>query len=801
MEEDRQVPFAEHQERTIIGACLVDEQALNDAIEFVEVDDFYLDSHRKVFRVILDISETGNPVDLSLVAEELTRRKELKAIGGVPYLASLSEGLPRKLNVESYCRIVKQKSVLRGLLSVCQIGTTRAYDDAENPQAILEDLEQHILDLSEGQKSKGFESILDSVKEAGGIESYISKTFDPQALTGLSMGFTDVDRMTGGMQPKELTILAARPSMGKAQPMDANVLTPRGFLRMSEVRVGTRITGRDGGEYKVTGVFPQGRMDVYRVHLSDGTWTECTYDHLWWTQTRNERRRGLSGSVKTLRQIDQTMNRPDGGRRNHALPLVEPVRYKPSMPLKIAPYTMGVLLGDGCLSSRCSPVISNPEPDIYRRVQEELPASDRLSMSKDEITVRLSNRDADGANTTTRALRHYGLMGAVSDTKFIPEPYLRATIVERRRLLAGLLDTDGHVCETGKMMEYTTASELMANQVAELVRGLGGRCSMADRIPTYTYRGETRRGKRSYRLHISFGNSNPSFSEKHAARWESIKGGRLEHRSIVKVEQVGTRECQCISVDAPDSLYVTDNFIVTHNTAGALCVAINVVLEDWERVVAFFSAEMSKELLYKRMLATVAEVNVQRSMEGFLSREEERKLAGAVSRIADRKLMIDDTASISVTQMRAKARRLKQKEGRLDLIVVDYLQLLTGSKKYNNREQEVSSISRGLKALAKELGVPVLALAQVGRGAEQRSGANKRPMLSDLRESGSIEADSDVVIFIHRAEYYAAPDDEDVERGVAEWIVSKNRNGATGVRKLAYNANITKFMNLEVHHD
>jgi replicative DNA helicase len=167
------------------------------------------------------------------------------------------------------------------------------------------------------------------------------------------------------------------------------------------------------------------------------------------------------------------------------------------------------------------------------------------------------------------------------------------------------------------------------------------------------------------------------------------------------------------------------------------------------------------------------------------------------------KLFVDDTPGITLAEMRAKARRLKQQEGSLDLIVIDYLQLMTGStgasqKKFENRTQEVSSVSRGLKALAKELKVPVVALSQLSRGSEQRTG-DKKPLLSDLRESGSIEQDADVVCFIHREEYYDR-ENEDL-KGKAEIIIAKQRNGPTGSVHLAYIADYTRFENLDTAHD
>ena len=232
-------------------------------------------------------------------------------------------------------------------------------------------------------------------------------------------------------------------------------------------------------------------------------------------------------------------------------------------------------------------------------------------------------------------------------------------------------------------------------------------------------------------------------------------------------------------------------------TAWAINIAQNAAVHDG-KVVAVFSLEMSKESLLRRLLASEALVNSRKIQTGFLPKEDKGKLLSALERLMDSKMFIDDTPGITLAEMRAKVRRLKQQEGRLDLIVVDYLQLMTGTnttgkKGFENRTQEVSAISRGLKALAKEMKVPVLALSQLSRGSEQRGG-DKKPLLSDLRESGSIEQDADVVAFIHREEYYDR-DNEDV-KGKAEIIVAKQRNGPTGSVNLAYLADYTRFENL-----
>jgi len=225
-------------------------------------------------------------------------------------------------------------------------------------------------------------------------------------------------------------------------------------------------------------------------------------------------------------------------------------------------------------------------------------------------------------------------------------------------------------------------------------------------------------------------------------------------------------------------------------TAFAMNIAENASIED-QKVVGMFSLEMSREALLLRLLCSKARVDSHKMRTGSLWRDDMDKVVQAMEQLAHAPIFIDDTPGISLSEMRAKARRLQQSQGKLDLIIVDYLQLMSGgSRRYENRTQEVSAISRGLKGLAKELKVPVVALSQLSRAPESRGG-DHRPQLADLRESGSIEQDADVVAFIFREEVYK-PDEPELD-GVAEIIIAKQRNGPTGRVKMAFVKRSTRF--------
>jgi replicative DNA helicase len=206
--------------------------------------------------------------------------------------------------------------------------------------------------------------------------------------------------------------------------------------------------------------------------------------------------------------------------------------------------------------------------------------------------------------------------------------------------------------------------------------------------------------------------------------------------------------------------------------------------------VGFFSLEMSKEQLFLRLLTSEARIDAHRFRSGYLGEKDYSKLSQAMGKLAEARVFIDDTASIGVLEMRAKCRRLMAEHG-LNLVIVDYIQLMQGRGRFESRQQEIASISRSLKGLAKELSVPVVCLSQLSRASEAR--ADHRPQLSDLRESGALEQDADLVVFIYRADQYEKSEDNE---GVAELIVGKQRNGPTGSVKLAFLREYTRFENL-----
>ena len=365
-------------------------------------------------------------------------------------------------------------------------------------------------------------------------------------------------------QPPRLLIYGSE-GIGKAQPLDACVLTPRGFIPMGNIKVGDLVIGADGYSHKVLGVYPRGERDVYKVTFRDGSATKCCDDHLWFTQTRRERDMGIAGAVRTLRDIRRTLRY--GTHFNHQVPRVAPVHYEPlTEELPIAPWLLGMYLGDGNDGNNVN--ITNRESDIRAKI------SDTLS-EEDEATEVFYRNDFKGCRIKRRiknnepsefkcAITNLGLGYCHSHEKFIPHQYLVASVEERIELLQGLLDSDGFVTQPGSI-EYCTTSVRLVTDVTTLIRSLGGSVKVTTKTPKYTYKSETREGRKAWRIFASFPSGIvPVSSEKHLAKWRSPEWA-IRH-TIRSVEYVARQQCQCIVIDALDSLYVTDDFIVTHNS-------------------------------------------------------------------------------------------------------------------------------------------------------------------------------------------------------------------------------------------
>jgi replicative DNA helicase len=586
--------------------------------------------------------------------------------------------------------------------------------------------------------------------------------------------------------------------MGKAQPLDARVRILTGWKRMGDLRVGDELASVDGRRSRVRAIFPQGVRQIYRVTFSDGRATECTGDHLWlvhyrgWPEPR---------TLNTERVAEMLRRK----RYRHRLWIDTPSgQYGCDERLPLDPWLLGALLGDGNLSGS-SLRFSTAQPEMLDRLLERAGQGYvlRAAGGYDWRVVQAAGAHRPGVagvapNGMMEALRGLGLWGIRSEAKFIPNIYLTASPETRLALLGGLMDTDGWTERWGSV-RFCSTSERLAGDVAELVRSLGGWCSVRRRGTTSTYRGMKRTGRGAFVCNIHHPDPRSIFGLS-SKRSRALAAPRRHWRPVfVSVEPVRRAEAQCIAVTHPSGLYITDDYVVTHNTAFALNIAQHVGVALRGKVLVL-SLEMSAPQLVQRMLCAEAKVDSHRVRTGQLDPPDWHRLTAAAGRLSETGIFIDDSPGLTVLEARAKARRMKGEHG-LNLLIIDYLQLMRGRAAMESRQQEISEISRSLKALAKELGVPVVALSQLSRAVEARAQTEHKPQLSDLRESGALEQDADVILFLYRASIYKKKDELPPGReNIAEVIIGKQRNGPVGTVELVFLPQYARFENIADRH-
>lgn len=363
-------------------------------------------------------------------------------------------------------------------------------------------------------------------------------------------------------------IIGDEMGVGKGQVESAKVLTPTGWIQMRDVRTGTRVIGSDGCPYTVTGVFPRGVLPVYRVTFSDGASMLCDDDHLWAVNSALRKWRGAPNKVLALRELRSRPLVDAAGNAKWYIPVVSPVHYADGTRRAVDPYLLGYILGNGGLSMAGRVTISAPDIETVERLKLLLPPTCTLSPPADPKCI-----DYRVKGTLLRdQLASYDLMGKLSTEKRIPHEYLFAPLHARVELLQGLLDSDGYPYSRGKNIEYTSSSPQLAGDMRELVRSLGGTTSLTPRPdPTYTSKGEKRTGQTSYRLNIVLP---PNIQPFRLRRKATACPPRVKYhptRALVSIEPAGHENVICIAVDAQDQLYVTDDYIVTHNTSQAIC--------------------------------------------------------------------------------------------------------------------------------------------------------------------------------------------------------------------------------------
>ncbi|WP_406046439.1 replicative DNA helicase [Micromonospora sp. NBC_00898] len=493
--------------------------------------------------------------------------------------------------------------------------------------------------------------------------------------------------------------------------------------------------------------------------------------------------------VVTTAEIAATLRIDTADRRlNHAVENCGPLQL-PERDLVVPPYTLGVWLGDGHTGASRFTTADPEMTDLVARDGFVVRPSGPMAYTVVRPTpVATADRTCVDCGCSIRALRENPAIRrcaacherngsllallrqiGVAAEKHIPRDYLRASEAQRRALLAGLMDTDGTVAPAGNL-QYTSTSKRLAEDVRELVVSLGYRCTINERRVA----GRTEASSTAYTLNFSTPDAVFRLARKrttHEARRRTSSDVRTTSRFIVDVRPVASVPVRCVTVDNPDHLYLAGRAMIpTHNSTASMDFARNAAIRA-NQAAAIFSLEMSKVEIVMRLLSAEARVPLHVLRSGQLSDDDWTKLARCMGEISEAPLFVDDTPSMNLMEIRAKARRLKQKHD-LKMIVVDYLQLMTSPKRTESRQQEVADLSRGLKLLAKEVECPVIAVSQLNRGPEQRT--DKRPQLSDLRESGCLTAETRLIRADNNAEVTLGQLLADKSRQIPVWALDES---------------------------
>lgn len=589
---------------------------------------------------------------------------------------------------------------------------------------------------------------------------------DNEVELGLS-SFPKLDRQLGaGLEKGMMFVLAGRPGTGKGHPNWLEIPTPNGSRKFGDLKVGDYVFDRYGKPTKVTGVYPRGQLETYKVTLRDGRSTIVDGDHIWSYY-------GSRGNLttKTTSEMYKTGAKTDRGRSRYAIPTNEPAHFKDKQHF-IDPYVIGVLIGDGSLLERALTISSN-DVEIVEKVAELLNATPR-KQHENNFSWQFKLKESSGRRKFLRTkdvLADFPEIATYSHMKEIPEEYLFTGLDNRMRLLNGLFDTDGSAVRTGNRLHvsYSTTSEKLAKQIRWLLQSCGYLSGLVldereGRNITYNVNvlDQAERTKGLFTLPRKR-KVVESFGRKKARNYDRIQ--------IDKIEKTGNlEEITCISVENEEQLYLTNDFIVTHNTAYGVSLVVEILQKNPNVQVDFFSLEMSKTEMFKRFVARTTGINGYKFKNAkiALNDDEKRQVIKSADWFNKTGLRIHDN-KFSLSAIERTIRQRKHEAEGDYLAVIDYIGLIDAEDNNIQRNQAIGKISRKLKRLTNELEIPILVMSQLNRGVEHRE--NKVPVLADLRESGDLEQDANVVGFLS----------ENKERDhVIDFTIAKNRNGQLG---------------------
>lgn len=408
----------------------------------------------------------------------------------------------------------------------------------------------------------------------------IIKTTENKSIFAKTIGQRE---LVDAIENNKVIFVTGPAGSGKAQPLDSKILTNTGWITMGELSLNDEIISIEGTPTKVIGIYPQGEKEVYKVTFDDGSATECCKEHLWEVTDEIDRGEKKPGKVKNLEEIMKKIKGHDG-RKNYAIPMVKPVKFKKQI-VKLDPYALGILIGDGHFNEYFVNFAS-ADKEIVNSISESVDKLG-LKLNKDksqEYSYRIVRKVKYGKENQKNLLLEYSkeinLWNSRSNNKHIPDKYKFNTIEVRIALLQGLMDSDGSIDKKGVNCQFSTVSKQLAEDFEFLVRSLGGKVSINTKTPTYTYKGEKKTGQLCYIITLKLPKGINPFRLSRKSKRFIEKTKYLPKRYITDVKYIGKKECQCIMVEHPRHLYITDDFIVTHNTFIAIAMACKYLLDE-----------------------------------------------------------------------------------------------------------------------------------------------------------------------------------------------------------------------------
>jgi len=592
-----------------------------------------------------------------------------------------------------------------------------------------------------GEANDDSEDVFDNIDNALRID------FRETIPTGIEV----IDALTGGGLGKgEIGLILSPSGVGKSQGISAKISTPYGWKRMGDIKVGDIVTGSDGGSQTVLGVYPQGKRRIYKIEFNDGTSTHCDGEHLWAVNDikLRDKRIAINGkrikypdllysTIKTTKELMKDYKvYAKKNVLNYRIPIVKPVEYNNDYVLPLNPYLLGALIGDGTLKGKCVQ-FTNIDEEILNEVRNviscDFPELSLKQKPSETKTYTISNKKYSPYNRLNNALKELRLK-TNAEFKHIPDIYKYASIQDRISMLQGLLDTDGYASKNGRVQFYTVSDKL-ADDVRELVLSLGGFCKIKTKVGKYKKDGVVVECKKLNILTLSFSDSNIKLFKLKRKQDRVVYREKYKYNKYISsIKFSHYEEAQCIYVSNDDHLYVTDDFIVTHNTTSLTKIAntaydagknvLQIVFEDTKDQVkrkhyAIFTktplSELDNNIDYLR-------TEVRRI------REENRRQGG---RLIIKPFSQDGTTMVDIKNWII---RYQKKYGIIfDLIVLDYLDCVESHKKVSDRNENELVVIKAFEALASELNIPAWSAIQTNR-----SGFNAE-MIEASQSGGSIK--------------------------------------------------------------